>query len=284
MAHSKLKASQKQAIIQKLVGLLKKKYGKPAAEAERPVLQSLLYAACLEDASPKQAETAYEHLLKSFYDLNEIRVSSISEIEQALSSLDQADWRALRIRDALQTVFESHYAFDLDSIKRKTHELAAKDLMKLRFASPFMRNYVLQNCLGGHVLPLDASQLEVLVWLGLVAPEETAEQASEDLKSAVRKPEAPLVCALLRCLSTDPKYQREFKLTKQERTAGIDGETAPERLTQLFSGRRKSAPKGSAVVKTRKKPARRETPQRAKKPAAGKTVKKKIAKRPAGSR
>jgi endonuclease III len=283
MASTKLKASERQAIIQKLVGVLKKKYGKPAAEAERTVLQTLIFAACLEDASPKAAEAAVKTLLESFYDLNEIRVSAISEIEEALSRLPGADWRALRIRDVLQTVFETHYAFDMEGLRRKTHELAAKDLLKIRFATPFMRMYVMQQCLGGHVLPLDAATLSVLVWLGLVEPDGTSEQAAEDLKSSVRKPDTALVCHLLRCLATDAKYEGQFKLTRQEREQGIDPETAPQRLADLLAGRRKAASpsKKTAVVKTHKKPTPKETPRRPKAGADGKAVKKKLAKKPA---
>lgn len=286
MSATKLKASERQAIIQKLVGVLKKKYGKAPAEGNRPVLQTLIFAACLEDASAEDAEVACQRLLERFHDLNEIRVSSISEIEQALEPLPDSDWRALRIRDTLQTVFETYFQFDLDSLKRKTHEVAVKDLMKIRYASPFMRLYVLQHCLGSHVVPLDGSTLAALVYLGLVSPDTSVEQASEDLKSAIRKPETSLVCHVLRSLATDPKYHEELKLTRAERESGVDPTTAVDRLNQLLTGRRKAAIKKAALVKTRKKPAPKEPARRPKVKAktAAKAVKKKVTKKPARKR
>jgi endonuclease-3 len=285
MTATKLKASERQAIIQKLVPALRKKYGKKLPENSRPVLESLLFAACLEDAPYEDAEAAYDSLQGAFYDLNEIRVSSISEIEQALGKIPDAEWRALRIRDALQTVFEAHYKFELEHIKRKTHEQALKELSSIRYATPFMKLYVVQQSLGGHVLPLCASSHNSLVWLGLVEPGASLEHAAEDLKTSVRKSDAPVICHLLHSLATDPEYAGCFKLNAQERANGVDGETAVERLNDLFASGGRSAKKTKksgakeTVTKTRKKPVPKQTASRDKK--STKKPVKKVTKKPA---
>jgi endonuclease-3 len=286
MTASKIKASERQAILTKLVTVLKKRYGKQLPHADRPVFETLLFAALLEDATTADAEQAWDELVGAFFDLNEIRVSSITEIEHALKRLPHADWRALRVRDALQTVFETHYKFDLEHLKRKTHEQAIKELGTLRFATPYMRLYVLQQSLGSHVLPLDSRSLDVLIWLGIIEPETKADDAAEELKSSVRKADASLLCHMLRELASDPVFHGSFKLLAAERKEGIDPHDAVDRLNSLIAsgGRKKPAGKPAAAVsKTHKKPdakAAKKRPDAAKSKPVTK-VTKKVAKKPA---
>ncbi len=282
MPTSKLKASERQAIIQKLSTSLRKIYGKKVPTIDAPVLETMLIAACLEDTTFDEAQAAFERLISQFHDLNEIRVSSITEIERALGDIEQADFRALRIRDTLQTAFETYFAFDLDVLKKKTHEQAGKELANYRRASTFMKQFVMQQCLGGHVMPVDQSLHRLLVYLGLAAPDSTLDSASEDLKSAVRKSDAAAICYLLRCVATDPQYRDQLVLTDEELEEGIDPTTAPKRLEELLSGARKrklgrkKVARSGKVSKTVKKPERVSTPARKKAPAKKTAVKKKV--------
>lgn len=289
MSAPKIKASERQAILTKLVAVLKKRYGKHAPDEGKPIFETLLLSALLEESSTADAEAAYADLLQAFHDLNEIRVSSISEIEHALRRLSKPDWRALRIRDALQTVFEAHYRFDLEHLKRKTHEQALKELGTLRYSTPFMRTFVVQHCLGGHLLPLDERALEALKWLGLVEPDHSLEAAAEELKTSVRKSDAVLLCNLLRELANDPKFDGCFRLQGADKKEGVDPHRAVERLNALIAsgGKKKPVAKPAAkttVSKTHKKPAAKPEAKRqrpAGKAPAAKSVTKKVAKRPA---
>ena len=51
MASKKLKASERSTIVTKLVNRLKKRYGSKAPTPERNVLETFIFAACLEDAT-----------------------------------------------------------------------------------------------------------------------------------------------------------------------------------------------------------------------------------------
>lgn len=247
----KLKASDRQAISRKLMTVLKKKYGGGQPRDSRPVLETLLFAACLENAGYEAAERVFERMLASFHDLNEIRVSSISEIEQVLADLPDPDWKALRVRETLQHTFEKHYSFDLDAIKRKTMDAAEKQLSEIRYLTPFMRAYVLQNCLGSHVVPIDDASRDVLAWTGLVDPDATPETASEEMKSGLRKQDGPLFVHLLRAVATDPKYQGTFARPKPDDE--VDPTDAPERLKQHLA-RPPRRPAKKKVTRARKKP------------------------------
>lgn len=210
-ATKKLKASEKQAVVKKLTTLLKKEYGGSLPKANRPVLETVLFAICLERSGYDDAQAAYDRLLEAFFDLNEIRVSSVSEIEQALGELDDAAWKALRIRETLQYVFEKYYQFDFDGLRRKTLDAAQKQLEEINHITPFVQGYVLQQCLGAHVVPLDSGSRDALVWMGLVDPETDVQHAADEMKSALRKADGPLFSHLLHCLAVDRRRNGAFE-------------------------------------------------------------------------
>ncbi|HID21814.1 MAG TPA: hypothetical protein EYP14_05365, partial [Planctomycetaceae bacterium] len=116
----RVKASEKQAICRQIVSTLKKRYQGTPPKNERPVLETMLYAICLEDASFEQAEAAYERYFSDFFDLNELRVSSISELEPIFDGMPRPEWKALRVRTLLNEIFERHYAFECELLRRKT--------------------------------------------------------------------------------------------------------------------------------------------------------------------
>ena len=280
MAIAKLKASDRQLLLRKVMAVLKKKYGGSVPKDERNVLETMLFACCLEDARYDDAEAAYQNLLSTFHDLNEIRVSSISEVERSLETLDDAAWRAFRVRDVLQYVFEEYYVFDFEALRRKTMEGAEKQLGKIKGLTPFVQLYTLQQSLGAHVIPMDDTLCRVVAWMGLIAPDTSPEQAAEEMKTSVRKSDVPLLCHLLRQLGTDPEFKSSFKITKAMLTDGaVDPSDISDRLGEMFKNPRKS----KTGSRTRKKPVSREKSngerksRGATKPTAGKSVTKKVA-------
>ncbi|MCA9069594.1 MAG: hypothetical protein KDA84_11755, partial [Planctomycetaceae bacterium] len=167
-AASRPKASDKQAILKKLFPILKKQYKSSVPKYEMPVLETLIYGVCLEDASHEQADAAQERMDELFHDYNEMRVSSITELNQIFEGMDSPDLRSLRIRSILHHVFEDNYEFEFEGLKRKTLELATKQLNKIRDLSPFIKNFALQVALGSHLVPIDEAMNAPAKWLGLV--------------------------------------------------------------------------------------------------------------------
>lgn len=256
----------KHEVCRKTLSLLKKKYKADGLKPELPVLETMLYACCLENASPAEAETAYARLLNSFHDLNEIRVSSINELVPMFQGMEDAEWRALRVKSSLQHVFETTYSFEYENLKRKTHELAVKHLGKIKQLSPFVRSFTLQNALGNHVLPIDDRMHALLVWMGLAEAGSTPEHTGEVLRPFVRKSDGRLFCHVLRCAATDKKYKGVFTAAAAKAQAEANGEHAPhERLEQLLR-------RGPAAQKkdSRKTASSRGDTAKARKPAAKK--------------
>lgn len=204
------KAADKSQVCRKLVTALQKLYGKSVPRIEMPVMETFLFAVCLEDSPWAEAEAGLKKVLASFFDLNEIRVSSVTELEHHLLPLNQAEWKAMRIRSMLRAVFESTYSYDFEKLRRQTFEQAIKTLKKFPDITPFIRDFVLHEILGSHVVVLDTSMLTAARWLGLVPAGADHDTAAEFLKGGLRKSEGPEFCHLLRCLATDPKYGPRF--------------------------------------------------------------------------
>ena len=267
-AAKRMTSAEKQRICRRLVSILKKRYKLSLPKTERPILETIIYGICLENASVRHAEEAFERIAAQFHDLNEVRVSSISELEGVFDGMVQPEWRALRIRDLLQFVFEKQYSFEFEVLRRKTLEQAGKQLARIRHLTPFIRSYTLQTVLGAHVVPLDDQLLSAAIWLGLIEPGTTVEQGTDALKSAVRKADSQQFCLCLRSLATDPKVNDAFDFqAKTPPENGFDLASGPDRLKELFQDAGRRARKRKAAKKARKK-----SPKKAAKRAGAKSA------------
>src|SRR5438876_5424977 len=108
----------KQNVVAQILTKVKKRY-EPREPEARPVLEQFLYAICREGASREQADHAFRNLRERFFDWNEIRVSSVREIEEVLGDIPEAEIRANRLVSFLQEVFETTFSFDLESLHKK---------------------------------------------------------------------------------------------------------------------------------------------------------------------
>jgi len=73
--------------IQLLHKTVTKHYEPVQAPDDRNVLEDLVYACCLEDARNDAADEAFHRLRESFFDWNEIRVTTITELGESLHNL-----------------------------------------------------------------------------------------------------------------------------------------------------------------------------------------------------
>ncbi len=240
---SATKASDKALACKKLTALLQKDYGKSVPKFKLPVLETMLFAVCLEDNSWEAAEAGYAKLLKSYFDLNEIRVSSVTELERTLSNLKDADWKGLRIRSILRFVFEGSYSFDFEKLSKLTIESAQKRLRKIEFLSPFVIDFTLQHVLGSHVLPLDKLTLRALVHLGLAPEGMEIVEAGEFVKAGLKKSETFGFATLIRKLATDPKFESRLEDTFDDEFDVLKVEECLETLKAPKKKKKKVTPK-----------------------------------------
>lgn len=270
----KTKASDLHSLCKKLVTLLKKHYKPAGHKKDKAVLETMLYAVCLENATQEQADAAFERLHESFHDYNEIRVSTFAELAVCFEEMSEPDARAARTRAILQYVFEINFDFDFEPLRRKTMELAEKQLQKIRFLSSFIQLYTLQKSLGAHTVPVDDRLRDAAVWLGLAPPHSSTAEAADCLKSAVMKADTATFCEYSRCLALDERLTQTFAKTKPPEE-GFDLDDMISRLEALLRtakkpakaepAAKKAAPKAKTAAKTAVKVAAKAKPSTAKK-------------------
>ena len=150
-----------------LVKTLHKRYKHLPKPAERNLLECLMFAACLENATFDAAESAYSVLEHHYIDWNELRVSTPQEIADTLPMLPKPLTAGEHIKKTLQWVFETTYMFDLEEYRKKTIGQTVEYLDAVPSCTSFMTNYLVQIGLGGHQIPVDEASLRILRRLDL---------------------------------------------------------------------------------------------------------------------
>ena len=267
----KTKASDLHSLCKKLVTLLKKNYKSGSHKKDKPVLETMLYAVCLENATQEHADAAFDRLHESFHDYNEIRVSTFGELADCFVGMSEPDARAARVRAILQYVFEINFDFDFEPLRRKTMELAEKQLQKIRFLSSFIQLFTLQKSLGAHTVPVDDRLRDATIWLGLAPPNSSTAEAADCLKSAVMKADTATFCEYSRCLALDERLATTFSKTKPP-AEGFDLDDMLSRIESLLRTAKKPAKasptaskKPAPKAKAAPKPAAKAKPSSAKK-------------------
>jgi endonuclease III len=183
--------------------ILKKCYKPVTCDTNRSVLEHLLFACCLEDAHYEAAEEAFAALVHSFFDWNEVRVTSIAELSEVMACLPDPRAAANRLKRILHAVFEATYTFDLEEHRKKNLGPTVKWLEKLDGSSPFVVSCVVQAALGGHAIPIDAGTMRVLRLLDLVTDKDVEAGAVPGLERAIAKSKGVEFGALLHQLGAD---------------------------------------------------------------------------------
>jgi endonuclease III len=174
------------ALINKMYKVLKKHY-KPVPIPERSTLEHVLYACCLENATYEAADKAYAAASSTFFDWNEVRVSTVKELAEVMHVLPEPVAAASNLKRVLQSVFEAGYSFDLEALKKLPLGQAQQKLQKHPGVTPFVVAYVTQAALGGHAIPLDRGLLDVFGILGLANEHEKASHSVPGLERAIPK-------------------------------------------------------------------------------------------------
>jgi endonuclease III len=172
MTAAKQPQPSRKQLVPKFHKVLKAHYKPVVANTGRPMLEQVLFACCLENAQHDVAEKAFARLLESYFDLNEIRVTTVAELAETLQGLPDPSRAALALRRVLQGVFESTYSFSLDHAKKHSIAHGIKTLEHIHGIPPFVVQHVVATALGGHTVPLDLGALSSLYLTGIISREE----------------------------------------------------------------------------------------------------------------
>jgi hypothetical protein len=196
-------ASNRATLLTKTHRVLKKHYKPVAPAQDRTLFEHMLFACLLEDAPYDKAETCYAHVTEQFFDLNEVRVSSVRELSESFKELSDPVAAATRLKRVLQHVFESSYSFDVEALKKQNIGVALKRLHKMDGTTEFVVRYANQVALGGHAIPIDRGALMVLVILGVIDQAEADKQTVPGMERAIPKIKGIEFGSLLHQLGTD---------------------------------------------------------------------------------
>jgi endonuclease-3 len=166
-------------------------------------LEHLIFACLLENSSYAAAEQALAALRKVYFDLNEIRVSSVAELGEHIGGVYDPKAAAWNLRRVLHGVFEATYSFDIESYKKKNLGQATKDLGKIAGVTPFVLAYATQAGLDGHSIPIDKGAMEALLILGVVNPKEAESGEVPGMERAIPKNKGIEFGSLLHQLGVD---------------------------------------------------------------------------------
>ncbi len=182
-------AASKAQFLNDVLALLKKRYKLEPAPPRLSVLEATIHGICHEGATREQANQALSRFKDDFFDWNEVRVSSIDEIQGVLAGLPDPEGQAHRIRRFLRQLFEKTYGFTLDALAKKPLKDAAKSLQEFEtFASDdYVLASVVQLGLGGHAIPVDEPTRRVLDRLGVVDGQADPAALRSALERAVPK-------------------------------------------------------------------------------------------------
>jgi hypothetical protein len=282
VAQKTMSATQRAERIEKLFKVLRKHYKPPNAPTHHSLLEQILYASCLEDSKFDSADEAYAKLEQTKVDWNETRVTTVAELAELLRAVRRPPEAARRVRGALQAIFESRYAFELEDLKKSGLNKVSDEFRKWGL-SRFVIDYVVLYGLSGHAIPLDSSSLDILCQLELFTPQEI-EKKSPGLERIIPKakgaesfgllhqfavdfashPRSAVVQAIFKELGVSPKPKQEKPKTQPEKSASPSTASkgpqtaAPPGLTHgaKTAGKpaptKQSAPKKSAPVPPKK--------------------------------
>lgn len=238
-------APNKQRTLTKLLTLLGKSYDSQLPK-ELSVLDHLLLGVIQEGMGFTSAIDAHQKLVTAFHDLNELRVSHVDEVTEALDpTVPERASKAKRILQILQFVFETTYSYDLEQMKKKPLKQAQKQLSKIQGTNPFIVNAVVQRSLGGHALPVDQGMASVLRLLQIIEEEETNEQLQATLEHLIPKAKGLSFCVQLSELA--------FEGQKKQKTVLKDIIPPPSKSKTSKAAAPNEEPKPATAKKTAEK-------------------------------
>ena len=289
-----MSATSRATLYNKLFRVLKKQYQPVKPPADRSVLEHLLYACCLENSSFEQADEAFARLQQDYFDWNEVRVTTINELAEVMNCVSEPMEAATRLKKVLHSMFESHYAFDIDMLRKENLGKAMQQLQKYKGITPFVVSYVAQSALAGHSIGIDRAMVQLLTVIGAITPAEGEKFTAPGLERAIPKNKgvefASLAHQLAAAFLASPFNNdlRKVLLTiapdckeRFPKRGGRKPKAAPAETKKAADKKKKAKSKAAASTKSAKptKSAKKKVVTK-KKVAKSASAKKKVAKKP----
>lgn len=173
--------------IETLQKLLKKHYKPIAIPTGRNVLENLIYACLLEDAKFEVADELFAKAQHEYHDWNEARVTTITELAELFAIHPLPVQVAVRLKKALQAIFEARYSYDIEDLLKLNLGKAIETIEAWVPTSKFVSAFMQQNAFGGHAIAIDNSTMQALVSTGVAQSADMLKGSVSGLDRAVPK-------------------------------------------------------------------------------------------------
>jgi endonuclease III len=203
--------------IHKLYRSLKRKY--PAVQKiiyDEPV-DALVYAIVSAELSKSAAQDAIKRLTSYFVDWNDLRVSRVEEVVEALGSADVSAAKdiATALTAALRSVFSKYNMVSLKALYKMSKRPAKAVLEKIEGVNRFVVDYCMLTSLQGHAIPLTKKMIEYLRNNELVHTDADEQEIEGFLARQISAEKAYEFHYLLRCESEAHEAKRKGKVVRK---------------------------------------------------------------------
>ena len=302
--------SNRANIINNVYKVLKKHF-EPVTTPQRSLMENLLFACCLEDARYEAAEECFARLQESYFDWNEVRVTTVRELGEIFGKLPNSTANALNLKNTLQSVFESQYTFDLEPLKKQNLGKTVALLESYKGTTQFTIAFATQMNLGGHSIPLGKGGLDIMYIVGAINEKEMAAGGVPGLERAIPKSKGVEFGSLLHQLAAEltaspfsqkvrnillemnpdcksrlpkridkKKLEAERKKKEEEERKRLEAEAAAAKKAAAEKKKAEKEAAKKAAAEAKKKAAAEKAEQK-KKEAAKKAAEKKVTKKTA---
>lgn len=163
-----MSAASDRTLVRRVLAGLRKAYGRHKVAGGRSALEELLLGILASGLSEQRAKAALADLESTFVDWNEVRVSSVYEVAEAMPAIPNAVEKAEIIGAALRKVFDRANEMSLDFLAQKSPHTAARLIAGIpNFPEPALARATIQ-ALGHEVFPPTPKVVAVCQRLGLL--------------------------------------------------------------------------------------------------------------------
>lgn len=221
--------------IQTLYRRLSHKYPKVQQADHADVVDSIIYAIISAEFSEKAAQSAMTRFASHFVDWNDLRVSRVEEIVEAIGKDTPATKDiATTITKVLRAIFDEYHKVNLEALKKIGKRPARQALEKIDALNRFAVDYCMLVSLRGHAIPLTSKMLDYLRNNDLVDPDADEQQITGFLTKQIPAKKGYNFYALLRHES------EKFKTTKKRKTKTVVKKTTKARKITKKKTRKKA--------------------------------------------
>ena len=171
--------------IRQIIRLLVAEHGDRKWRLDRSPISVLIKTILSQNTSDRNSDRAFESLLASFGDWDEVADASIDDIADAIRIGGLGEVKARYIKRVLEEIRQRRGGFNLEFLKKLPLEEARDWLMELPGVGMKTASCVLLFSLGMPAFPVDTHVFRVAKRLGILTPKSSVEMAHHRLESLV---------------------------------------------------------------------------------------------------